>query len=338
MKKWLAWILIPVLAFCFLPGGAAAEEENADIQETVVTREDQGEASTASDDLMLLVTTLRSDEFKDLIRNPEVKDVISEVVTNLSVYLIENRPVTMKILEAWGLKEYELNAVGALWDSADRLYHLEREYEQTEDGEILFVELKTLIHNPVFIQFCDDYRRMLESSDLQVLLEGIRKAVQKGKMTDSGEVAERFREKGISEDSIPADLMKAILSVAEMETDTRESLKLLLKEPDFWKVVNHVTGNQLKMDMAPITEELNKLLENEDVMRFLQENGRKAIAFLNFMQDDLKKDEDTQSAEAGSAEAGSDEGAEEVAADVGSDEGAQEAAGNKAGEEAREGE
>ena len=118
-----------------------------------------------------------------------------------------------------------------------------------------------------------------------------------------------------------------------METDTRESLKLLLKEPDFWKVVNHVTGNQLKMDMAPITEELNKLLENEDVMRFLQENGRKAIAFLNFMQDDLKKDEDTQS-----AEAGSDEGAEEVAADVGSDEGAQEAAGNKAGEEAREGE
>ncbi|MBQ3277673.1 MAG: hypothetical protein IJG94_00715 [Clostridia bacterium] len=333
MKKWLAWILIPVLAFCFLPGGAAAEEENADIQETVVTREDQGEASTASDDLMLLVTTLRSDEFKDLIRNPEVKDVISEVVTNLSVYLIENRPVTMKILEAWGLKEHELNAVGALWDSADRLYHLEQEYEQTEDGEILFVELKTLIHNPVFIQFCDDYRRMLESSDLQVLLEGIRKAAQKGKMTDSGEVAERFREKGISEDSISADLMKAILSVAELETDTRESLKLLLKEPDFWKVVNHVTGNQLKMDMAPITEELNKLLENEDVMRFLQENGRKAIAFLNFMQDDLKKDEDTQS-----AVAGSDEGAEEVVADVGSDEGTQEAAGNKAGEEAREGE
>ena len=301
MKRWIAWLLVPMLALSFLPGAAALAEEGvtdtAEIQESVVTREGERKEETLNDNLRLILNTFHSEEFQDLLKNPEVQDVLTEGGTAVGRWLLENRTVTMKILTELGVSERDRTVIDEIWDSADRLYTLELAYEQSEDGAQLAQELVTLKNNPAFIRFCQDYAKMLESEDLKAVLEGIQRTANEGSATENRELMDRFAEEGIDRDSPLGNLILSVLSFSELNKEANESLALLMKERDFWIVVVHIANNRANLEELPILEETRRLLNNPDVMAFLTETGQSFMKIVNILAEDRKEQQNAEQAE-----------------------------------------
>lgn len=300
MKRWIAWLLIPMLTLSFLPGAAAlAEEEGpdtAEIQESVVTREGEQKEETLNDNLRLILNTIHSEEFQDLLKNPEVQDVLTEGGTAVGRWLLSNRTVTMKILTELGVSERDRVVIDEIWDSADRLYTLEQTYEQSEDGAQLAQEITALKNNPAFIQFCQDYAKMLESEDLKTVLEGVQSAINEGSASGNSELMDRFAEEGIDRDSPLGNLILAVLSFSELSKEANESLILLMKEKDFWIVVVHIANNRANLEELPILEEARRLLNNPDVMTFLTETGQSFMRIVNILAEDRKEQQEAEAA------------------------------------------
>ena len=298
MKRWLAWILIPALALSSFSGAAALSEDEmpgtAEIQESVITDEGDREPDTLNDNLRLIIDTFHSPEFQDLLKNDEVKDVLSEGTTRVAIWLLENRTVTMKILKELGVSEKDRQCVEKIWDSASRLYNLEQEYEQSEDGQLLRAEIQALWNNPVFQQFLKDYRTSMETIDFRELLKAVKRTVEEGPDSPGDpDLATVFRAEGVEDDSIPAALIMVFLSFAQLNQVSNRSLKLLLKEKDFWTVVLHIANNRLNMDQLPMLEEFRKLTSDPEVMDFLAASGKNIVVLISTLHSTVNNPTET---------------------------------------------
>jgi hypothetical protein len=300
MKRWLAWLLVPIMALSSLAGITASAEDQvpdtADIQESVVTKEGERKEETLNDTLELILNTFHSDEFQELMKNPEVRDILSQGSTAVALWLLDNREVTIKILAELGVSERDQRVIGEIWDSAERLDLLQRAYMESADGIKLAAEIETLKNNPAFIRFCKDYAKMLESERLQTVLTGLQNALKQGSASGNSKLADHFAEEGVESGSPLGGLIMAILSFAELSSDTNDSLTDLMKEKDFWAVILHLANNRLHMDQLPILEELKTLFNNPDVMNFLAESGQNFVKILNFLAEEKKEHEEAERA------------------------------------------
>ena len=120
MKRWLAALL--AVALLFSGGTVLAENANSrdivDIQESMSSREGET-VGTLAENILFLMEALQKEEIRSLLKMEDVQDILSEVVYRVLAWLVENRPVTMKILAELGVVESDLRCIEKLWDSMD---------------------------------------------------------------------------------------------------------------------------------------------------------------------------------------------------------------------------
>ena len=234
--------------------------------------------------LMLLVTTLRSDEFKDLIRNPEVKDVISEVVTNLSVYLIENRPVTMKILVEFGVSEPDLRNVEKLWDSAERIIDALRKHGESDRGKRLSAAADALFSDEEFRKSMNSLQMLLTSEDVSSILQALQEVAESDR-TDwqKGPLTEVALEREMNRTGFAGSLLLSLFEALDRSGWAQESLPGLLTNEKLWQFLLELSEGDEELDRV-FREEILLLTEDPEMNAFLQRTLSAGMELMNTLR------------------------------------------------------
>ena len=122
MKRILAgWLAVMLL---FAAGITLAEnpgEENTvSIEESLVSGEGMDPGSTEQN-VRMIQGLLKNEDIREILKNPEVESVLSDVISKILVWMVRNREVTMKILTEMGVSEADRKSVEKIWDSLERI-------------------------------------------------------------------------------------------------------------------------------------------------------------------------------------------------------------------------
>ncbi len=271
MVKRLISLLLALLMV--LPGiGALAEEEgktNADIEETVITRDEDDTALTSNFELIRQVLT--SEEFLDLMQQSDFRDIIEEIVPRLVLWLVTNRPVTMKILEKLDVPEKEREIIGTVWDSAEKIAKIEIDYWGSEEGTKLRESFDALMANEIFRKAAKGMAETMQSNDIQIILSIL---VQKLALNTLDEYVDEDLVREAKEQGFDGtdELLKAIgrllLSVEKSEW-ARKYLPELLAQPEFRAFVQNLLEAHQGNALQEVSDELQNLLQKEEVINYL---------------------------------------------------------------------
>ncbi len=272
MKRWIAGLLAAVF---LLAGGTGWAENDLDestviIQDSVISPEAET-SNTLTDNLKLVLQLLRNEDVLSLFQFEDVKDLTNEVVLKVLVWMLQNRPVTMKILAELGIGERDLRCIGKIWDSADRIRNTLRTYMETEKGKQLARELKALKNDPELKQSANHFLTMITSTDAAALLKDISKIMRESPETTEtegdGELIQEAARRNMNRNNVTGTLIMGLASLVEKSDWARESLPQLVNNDNLWKVLNHIT-NIAELD-AVIREEILRLSGDKEVMGFV---------------------------------------------------------------------
>ena len=204
MKRVLALILTFTLILSCLAGvlaetapegdsGAAAEvagesaEASGEETETAaeVPAEEEGGASgketeetgntnpyaEPSENLRIIGALLNSEDFRHLLEIDDVKYLISDLLAESVIWMLQNRPVTMKILAELGAGENDLKIINRLWDSETVIERSVADYLAEPDGLLLQEEAIQVFGSSDFLQSVKDFSSLATSEDLQNLIQ-----------------------------------------------------------------------------------------------------------------------------------------------------------------------
>lgn len=309
MKRWIAWILAAALLLACFPAAAqnTVGMSDADIQESMISRED-GTESTLGETLVFFITLLQDEEIQDLFQIQDVKDLVNEGAVKVLVWMIQNRPVTIKILAEFGMSEEDIRCVEIVWDSADRIAAKWDEYAGTEDGKQLNAEIDAVRNDPELAQGLTSFLEMITSEDFLSIVETIAKTV-----TDISAEEETDRsawdmqalgelEAKIDTTTVTGGLFKELLTVMQNSPWGQESLPEVLHNENLKNAAIHLSReNEFTVFLK---EEVAALGKNPEVNGMI----RRLIAFLS---ETIKPEEKAKAPE--EPEEGTNTAKEEVA-------------------------
>ena len=151
-----------------------AEEESTASGENPVESEDEGKKnpnSEMSENLKIVSALLNSEDFRHLLEIDDVKFLISDILAESVIWMLQNRPVTMKILAELGAAENDLKVINRLWDSETVIEHSVVDYLDEPDGQLLQEQANQLFGSSDFLQTVKDFTSLATSEDLQNLIQ-----------------------------------------------------------------------------------------------------------------------------------------------------------------------
>lgn len=271
MVKRLISLLLALLMV--LPGlEALAEEEgktNADIEETVITRDEDDIVLTSNFELIRQVLT--SEEFQDLMQLSDFRDILDEIIPRVVLWLVTNRPVTMKILEKLDVPEQEREIIGTVWDSAEKIAKIEIDYWGSEEGAKLRESFDALLANEIFRKVAKGIAETMQSNDIQIILSVL---VQKlalntlDEYVDEDLVREAKKQGFDGTDELLKATGRLLLSVEKSEW-ARKYLPELLALPEFRAFLQNLLEAHQGNALQEVSDELQNLLQKEEVANYL---------------------------------------------------------------------
>lgn len=306
VKRWGAVLLAVILLLgCALAGAEERTQTNAEIVEQLESREKtgSGEAGGALEMLKTLGEILISEDFRSLLEYEDVKEVFNEIILETTLWLYENRPVTIKILRELGISEKETVIVEKLWDSLDRIINSMEVYLETEDGKALQSSYTALTESNAFQRVWEDFVKLVKKEDLQDLLKTLNGALE-GQLEETrafidativeGETSEqveeklsRFQEKfnriveerGGDPQAIALTTgMQIFARVAESDW-AKNSMPDLMEEEALWTFLEQLENLLNSPIMETAKQEMINLLQDEEIRDYLTEliNGMVGI-------------------------------------------------------------
>ena len=279
IKRWLAALLAGIV----LISGAAASAESTgrgtvDIQESVVSREGES-AGTLKDHLLLLGDLLQTEEVRNLLKIEDVKTITSEVIAKVAAWMINHRPVTMKIFTEFGFGEADVRCIGTLWDSADRIAAAVREYEASEEGKRLAADRGALFRDPDFREMLESFLPLLTRENLDRILADLRKVVDSWDSPSEGDppardarpgdgpLAKEAMDRQVDPTSVLGSLLLAVLDALDADEWAGNYLPDLLQNENLWRFVTDLTNSTGSLDRN-IQAELEILLDDPEMIDF----------------------------------------------------------------------
>lgn len=255
MRKWIA-ALMAVILLC--SGGLAAAEAPA--PEDTGT-EGAPEAGSLAEYHEELVKLLNDEQVQRFLQMSDVQELLLEGGADILVWMIQNRPVTMQILEESGVGENERRCVDKIWDSADRVAAAWRDYSATEDGQRLRAELQALRDDPEIRESGNQFLKMISSDDVTAITDSIWSAAAEG----ADAAAEGLPES----DASPGELIVNLLDCVGQSEWARDSAPALLQNENLQRVLIHLTEENAFYDV--VMEEHRVLAEDPDVRAFIEQ-------------------------------------------------------------------
>ncbi len=271
MKRWFAGFLAVIL---LITGCAAAAEEvpgaeAGDHQESAAPA--AGSASgTLAEDLKLVQILLEDEDFRNLFLIEDVRDVTTEIVLEILKWMIENRPVTMKILAELGIGEDDRNSISTIWDSAERISEASRTYYESEDGKQLMAEFQSLQNDPDIEESLRNIWKLIQSEDMVSLMNAVADAVAQdleGPKLDGPLTQQAIKER-IDSKTYIGSLILRMLDVIEQCDWMQTSLPKLMENEVLWRFLAHLADRNAAMN-GIVEEEMIALSKDPAVVEFV---------------------------------------------------------------------
>ena len=273
MKRLLAgWLSLVLLFFgSMVFAEDAGRPDNATIEESFITVEGEDMGSLA-ENILLLKKLTENEDVAALLKNEEVSTLASEITLRVLRWMVQNRPVTMKILAELGFGEEDLHCVEKIWDSADRVRAAYAAYQESEDGKQLQAEWEAVENDPEIRQSVADFQELFNSEDLQGILKALMKAVEAEKTEHGildGTMAPSDLDGRITENTFIGRLIIEMGHVLEHSAWAQESLPKMIRNENLARYLIHLSSGSPELDSL-IREECTLTLEDPEVSRFLQ--------------------------------------------------------------------
>ena len=281
MKRWLAGLLSVMILFSGGLGLAENTEtkENADIQETVVSVEGES-LGTLSENLRFLIELAQNEEFQSLLGIEDVKNVTSEIIWRVLVWLFRNRPVTMKILAEFGVKESDLHCIEKIWDSAGRIGKALEKHSQTEDGRRLQAEAEAVKNDPDLQESWVNFQELATSEDLITVLNALNEVAKTEiaeKESADGALTQEALNRQMDQSSFAGKLILKAISILDHSEWARESVPKLLKNENLWRFLSHLSSGNKELDNV-FREEFKLIVSDPEINVFIQQTLAEAKA------------------------------------------------------------
>ena len=281
MKRWLAGLLSVMILFSGGLGLAENTEtkENADIQETVVSVEGES-LGTLSENLRFLKDLAQNEEFQSLLGIEDVKNVTSEIIWRVLVWLFRNRPVTMKILAEFGVKESDLHCIEKIWDSAGRIGKALEKHSQTEDGRRLQAEAEAVKNDPDLQESWVNFQELATSEDLITVLNALNEVAKTEiaeKESADGALTQEALNRQMDQSSFAGKLILKAISILDHSEWARESVPKLLKNENLWRFLSHLSSGNKELDNV-FREEFKLIVSDPEINVFIQQTLAEAKA------------------------------------------------------------
>ena len=302
MKRWFAGILAVILLFS---GGSAFAESspaqgNAGLPEAAA--EDGEGTGTLKDNLRFLVDTFRNEEVQSLLRRKDIQDLFNEVIVKVLVWMIENRPVTMKILAEMGVSESECGLIGRIWDSADRITAAAEEYWETEDGKLLKQEFDAVLNDPDINEAFESMFRIFGSGEFVQLLQEIKEAADSdapaaegtavpGDSPETGTDGEedgepepqegllmqQAKERQLDSTTFSGQVLMAAIRLLDQADLEMDFLGKLLTNENLWTLISHLARRESNA-VLQAREEYKQLMNDPEIAAFFRRTADELFA------------------------------------------------------------
>ena len=271
----LTALLLSLVLLLAAPLTAFAEKpermENADIQEAMVSGEGEAPGSLAQN-LRMIQNLLKDEDMQAILRNEDVSAVTAEIALRVLMWLVQNRPVTMKILVELGISETELKCIEKIWDSSERVAAAYKEYLDSEDGKQLLAEFEAVRNDPDILACMSDFGDLLTSSDLKLLLvtlkEFSRDTLADGILYD-GLLSQEAVKLNLARSDFMGKLIFEILHVLEQSDWAQSSLPKLADNKNLWPFLRHLSTGNPELNQL-IQREFEQIMGDEEIIAFLQ--------------------------------------------------------------------
>ena len=281
MKRWLAGLLSVMMLFsgtlCLAEETGAIE--NADLQETVVSVEGEN-LGTLSENLRFLVDLTKNEEIRDLLRIEDVKNVASEIIWRSLVWMVQNRPVTMKILAELGVTESDRRCIEKIWDSADRVAAAFKKHAESEDGRRLQAEAEAVKNDPELQETWANFMTLATSEDLTKVLDALNETL-KTEMAEikdqDGTLTREALNRNMDRSSFTGRLIYEALSLMDQSEWARESVPELLTNENLWRFLSHLSVGNKELDDV-LQEECILIMSDPEINVFFQQTLQEALA------------------------------------------------------------
>lgn len=276
MRTFIAALLAVTLSAGMLPAAAAenpAGRTDAEIQQTVVTREGENNDSIGSLLLELVRLTTRED-VRELMQIEDFHLIVHEVIFKVLVWMVENRPVTMKILAELGLSEEDLRAVDKIWDSGGRIAESIREYGESEAGKKLEEEAEALGNDPEYMQSLVELVDLINENTVTGTLQTLDRLFSEGKdVLESEEAAgiltREAERRQLDKESFTGRLLTELLHIVDLNASVSDTILKILKNEHLWAMLLQITNGSRELDEA-LRQEFDSLGKDEEVNAFLK--------------------------------------------------------------------
>ena len=271
IKRLLAGFLAGLILFsCAAASGEDGIRDTVEIQESLVSREDDTDA-TLEDHLLLMWNLMQEKEVRNLLQIEDVQVITSEVLAKVLIWMIRNRPVTMKILTEFGVAEEDRRCIGTIWDSAERIQAAINQYLETEDGKSLADEFTVLKDDPEFREALEQFMAMLSSDEVRSLIASLTEPETSGTKAahGAGPLEQIALDRALDENSFLGSLILKLLNILDQNGWASETLPALLQNENLWRFLLHLAGSSTELNSL-INEEYEKLTSDPDVMAFAE--------------------------------------------------------------------
>ena len=294
MKQKKIRMLAMLLAFTLaLPWAAMIAEETetgewtADIEESLQTMAYDETVTRLERDADALVALMQSEDFKSIFGMEEVYTLTNDVLVEVLKWLIENRDVTMKILDALDVGENEKLLISVIWDSGERISEMQQEYPKTEEGSRVQEAIRAFFASEAYQQSVVDLLTLGKSEDFQYLVTALLGVqLEQSVLADNEAVRLALEEQGIVLDEKGMYVYQLVSLVMNSEW-AKNSLPALMKEPTIDEFLDAVSVAYESEMTRGIREELSRLARNDVVIHYIAGLGQAALRLLD--KRDLEK-------------------------------------------------
>ena len=285
MKRWLAALLAATLLLSALPGLAenGPEVDTVGIEESVVSP--QGDDAGDAENREILLSLLQDEEIKSLLKNDELRDVLSEITWDVLVWLFQNRPVTMKILKELGFSEQEVGCVAKLWDSAERISAILDNFKESESSRQLDADFEALIHDPDIRESAVNFRRMATSGQITLLLEALTYSLEDKPVGEySGLLTDEALRRKLDTATFTGKLILQLLHIVEESDWARESLPKLRDNENLWRFLIDVAKFNPELDRQ-LLQEISLVTGDPELFDFLKKAVSQIVILHRYLSD-----------------------------------------------------
>lgn len=270
IKRSLAGLLAGIMLFSGSSAFAEGTDETVKIQESLVSREETEDASL-QERLFQIAELMNKEEVRNLLKIDDVKSILNDVVLQVLRWMINNRPVTMKIFTELGIVEKDRQCIEKLWDSAERIENATREFRSSEDVARLKEEFNALTEDPVIQDSFRFVQTLFSRENIETVLQAIRNSMNTGEENGLGDgpLTQEARKEELERKSFVGFLLVLLLGIVEQSEQAQNLIPKLLNNRNLWQFFTHVA--EAGSDINPVLlEEFNKLSDDSDVSDFIR--------------------------------------------------------------------